>query len=154
MSDEIVRIIMCGSRTWKNETIIYDELMRLYSKYDKLMIDHGDEPNGADGIIHMACEEIEIPHKMWCAAKPRYTAHRSFKIEQVADWNINGNAAGPIRNKAMRDGAMWHHNSKLIGCVAFCATGKSNGTDGMLRLAADAGIPRIVYLDDGRRIIS
>jgi hypothetical protein len=151
MSDDIAYIIMCGSRTWNNGSMVCQEIVRLYHRYGGyLTIIHGDEPNGADECIRHWCEELEINHIIYCATKPKHTPHRLCKIVQVSDWNVDGKSAGPKRNRAMRND--YYYIAK--GCVAFRATGKSDGTDGMIRLAADAGIPRIVYLDDGRRITS
>lgn len=144
---EIKRIIMCGSRTWENGHAIANELKRLRDKHgDSLVIMHGDEPNGADEQVRYWCEEMQIRHIIYCAAKPKHASHRLCKVVQVSDWNIDGKYAGPKRNMVMRD-------NEPIGCVAFRSEGKSNGTDGMIRLCADVGIPRIVYMADGTRHI-
>lgn len=148
-SMETKRIIMCGSRTWQDPHIIADELLRLKRKHgESLVIVHGDEPNGADNWIRRICNDCGIKHNMYCAAAPKHTPHALFRIVRASDWQADGLKAGPLRNKAMRD------SGNIAGCVAFRSEGKSSGTDGMLRLCADVGIPRIVYMADGTRHIS
>jgi hypothetical protein len=145
---EIKRIIMCGSRTWHNQELIFDKVFKWKQRYsDSLVIMHGDEPNGADECIRLACEAHQVRHIIYCAAKPKHVSHRLCKVVQASDWDVDGKYAGPKRNTAMRD-------NEPIGCVAFRSEGKSNGTDSMLQLCADVGIPRIVYMADGTRHIS
>lgn len=138
-----VRILMCGSRTWRNQVTIWRECERLLLRYgDTLVIIHGDEPNGADELIRLTCEELRIYHEMYCAAKPRYTAHKRFAIEQVADWDIHGKSAGMIRNSFML-------STGIDGVVGFRSLGKSNGTDHMCKIARQADKPVIVYQENG-----
>lgn len=150
MADNITRIIMCGSRTWKDRTIIRNEFARLFAAYgSSLVVMHGDEPNGADEHIRQECEEAAIRHIIYCADKPRHNSHRLCKVVQVADWNTDGKSAGPKRNKVMRDDGRY----VARGCVAFRDNGKSNGTDGMMRLCLDVGIPVLMYSPNGKRTV-
>ena len=138
-----VRILMCGSRTWRNQIIIWRECERLLLRYgDTLIIIHGDEPNGDDEIIRLTCEELRIYHEMYCAAQPYYTAHKRFRIEQVSDWDRDGKAAGPKRNAHMLA-------TGIDGVVGFRSPGKSDGTDHMCRIARQVGKPVIVYQENG-----
>jgi hypothetical protein len=135
---ENVRILMCGSRTWRGRGAIYAELERLRGSYgERLVVIHGDEPNGADQGVHTGCEELGIRHEMYCAAAPRYRAHVRFTIEQVSDWKKDGLSAGPKRNKYMLD-------TGVLGVVAFRSKGRSSGTDGMCALAREAQKPIIM----------
>lgn len=140
---EIKRIIMCGSRTWRNRELIFDKVFKWKQRYgDSLVIMHGDEPNGADEDIRLACEAHQVRHIIYCAAKPRHISHRLCKVVQASNWDIDGKFAGPKRNAAMRD-------NEPIGCVAFRSEGKSNGTDNCVNLCKSAGIPVIIYKGDG-----
>lgn len=138
-----IRILMCGSRNWFTRGPIFEELTHLIVKYqDRLVIIHGDEPRGADNIIHMICKGLGTRHEMYCAAKPRHKGNERFKIEQVSDWKIDGLSAGPKRNRYMLD-------TGITGVVAFRSDGKSNGTDGMCKLALDVGKPVKLFTPNG-----
>lgn len=129
---------MCGSRTWQDAAIVDREVCRLLERYGRhLLIRHGDEPKGADERIWEACEAHEVRHMQYCATRPRHTPHATFWLVWVSDWEIDGKAAGPVRNRAMRDAGM-------IGLVAFRMPGKSVGTDGMCGLAREQNIPVII----------
>lgn len=145
--DETKRILMCGSRTWQNGHAIADEIFRLKKRYgDNLQIIHGDEPNGADDFIRHWCDELNVYHVMCCAGTPRYEEHSMMDVVLVARWDVDGKRAGYLRNTYMR-------GLNPSGCVAFRSEGKSNGTDMMIELCAERGTPRIVYLEDGRRMV-
>jgi len=131
-------IIMCGSRTWIGTIAVYAEFDRLITRYgDRLLIRHGDEPNGADSLIHEACEDLLVRHIEYCAAPPRHREHARFQVVRASSWDRDGYAAGPIRNRAMRDAG-------ANGLVAFRSASISKGTDGMIALAREAGIPVII----------
>lgn len=137
MRSDIV-IIMCGSRTWRSRAPITIEIDRLVRRYgDRLLIRHGDEPNGADRLIYEVCEAYGVRHIEYCAAPPRHEAHEGFKVVQVSDWQRDGKSAGPLRNRAMRGGG-------ANGLIAFRSAGRSRGTDNMIALAREACIPVIV----------
>lgn len=144
--DDTVRILICGSRMWNDGHMIADEASRLRARYgDNLTILHGDAM-GADEWARRVCEDLQIRHIIYCAAKPKYASGRLRRVVQVSDWDKDGKRAGMLRNVAMADNGP-------IGCVAFRSEGKSNGTDNMIELCAERGIPRIVYLEDGRRMV-
>jgi hypothetical protein len=148
MTDNTKRIIMCGSRTWASRSPIYRVLTHYDAKYGAdLTVIHGDEPNGADELIRQCCEMLDIRHEQYCAGASKYPAHSKFTVFCVASWNTQGKGAGMIRNKAMLD-------NSAIGCVAFRANGKSNGTDNMMRICLDRRIPVVVYRLNGRRTIA
>jgi hypothetical protein len=131
-------IALCGSRTWTDQERVRIEVERLLKRYgDALLIRHGDEPNGADECVRKACEALGVRHIQYCAARPRYTPHSLLRVVWVSDWNSDGNAAGPIRNRAMRDDG-------IKGLVAFRMPGVSRGTDGMCALARERDIPVII----------
>lgn len=131
-----MRIIICGSRKWRNTQAIHQEIDRLHTRYgDELVIVHGDEPNGADNIARVGCEQQSIRHEEYCATTPRFKPHERYTVTQVSDWNKDGLKAGPLRNRAMLE-------SGVDGVVAFHLGGK--GTQGMINIAVDAGVRTIV----------
>jgi hypothetical protein len=137
MEDKFI-VIMCGSRTWRDALPVYFEAKRLKARYGlRLLVRHGDEPNGGDKLIFQACEDLSVCHIEYCAAPPRHREHARFQVVRASDWTKDGKAAGPIRNRAMRDAG-------AQGLVAFRMPGISRGTDGMIALAREAGMPVII----------
>ena len=134
-----VVILMCGSRIWQNRRMVQGELKRLQARYGtRLLVRHGDEPNGADRMISTLCRELRIRHEEYCATTPVQYERGRCKVVQVSDWAVDGRAAGPKRNAAMLE------PGDVVGVVAFRSHGKSNGTDGMCNLARAKGVPVIV----------
>lgn len=62
-------------------------------------------------------------------------------MSEPAQWDIYGKAAGPIRNQLMLDK---YHPDEVI---AFRTSGKSSGTDHMIKCARKAGIPVTIISD-------
>jgi hypothetical protein len=151
-----VRILMCGSRTWTNRDIINAEIARLVRRYgDALTIIAGDEPNGADAIVHSVCGEHDLAHEMYCASAEgaerligswMHITSPALRIVKVSDWTTDGARAGYLRNRTMLD-------SGVNGCVAFRAEGASRGTDMMVQMCVDAGVPTVQYSQDGKRVV-
>ncbi len=112
------RVLVTGDRHWENWPVIREELFNC--AHMRVLI-HGDCQSGADRIARemapLVCEDVEI-------------------IAYPADWNHHGLAAGPIRNRRMRDEA------KPDFVLAFHSDiTKSKGTKNMVFLAREAGIP-------------
>lgn len=107
-----MRVIVCGSRRWRDRDAISDRLFELPP--DSVIV-HGNAA-GADRIAHQEAQKLGLlvePHP--------------------ADWQQHGKAAGPIRNRAMaRMGADL--------CIAFW-DGASKGTAHMIGEAEASGIP-------------
>ena len=108
------RILVTGSRDWKDRQTIYKVLDR-HSRGGRVTIVHGDCPTGADRMAQdwadMMSQESE---------------------KHPADWKKYGRAAGPKRNQAMVD----------LGadiCLAFVIPG-SRGTIDCMKRAQKAGI--------------
>lgn len=117
---EANRVIVCGSRRYRDANQVYWTLFELNNEFENIVIVHGSCPRGADTLAHNAAVKLKLtidPHP--------------------AEWNTYGKAAGFIRNQRMADlGA--------VLCVAFW-DGRSSGTKHMMECARRGGIPvRIV----------
>ena len=105
------RVIVCGSRKWRDREAIADRLFDLPPS----TIVHGNAA-GADRIAEQ--EALKLGHLV---------------ESHPAEWDLYGKGAGPIRNQLMADlGASL--------CIAFW-DGQSTGTADMVRRASKAGIP-------------
>lgn len=106
------RVIVCGSRRWRDRDAIVNRLFKLPA--DTTIV-HGNA-QGADRIAHQEAQKLGLlvePHP--------------------ADWERYGKTAGPIRNKLMAD-----LGADL--CIAFW-DGLSTGTRNMIDQAEKVGIP-------------
>lgn len=116
----VMVILVCGNRDWSNVETIEDWLVPFSRKFGAhVTMRHGNAP-GADTIA----ETIAF--------------HFGWRVESFhAQWERDGNAAGPIRNAAMiADG-------KVQRCLAFgmLARGsKRTGTGDMVAKCGAAGI--------------
>lgn len=122
-----MKMLICGSRNWDDAYPIYLTLAgakAAETAQDPLILIHGAAV-GADSVAGKMANLLGIPTK-----------------EFPADWNTFGKAAGPIRNQQMLD-------ENTVDVVhAFRLSGKSNGTDDMIRRSRDAGIPTYVTQKD------
>lgn len=122
-SDRPFRVIVTGSRHLHDPTPVVQALRELAGQHTALTVVHGDCSSGADrhaarwcrteGSTHPTCVVVEEPHP--------------------ANWQSHGNAAGPIRNRAMV--------SLGADLVLAFPVGDSRGTRHCMRTAAAAGIP-------------
>jgi hypothetical protein len=115
------RVIVCGSRTWRDADAIHRELFSL--PRDTTIV-HGDAP-GADRLakkIAVGLGLILEPHR--------------------AEWGAYGKAAGAIRNREMAS-----LGADL--CIAFW-DGASTGTRNMMEHAERYEIPVKVVEGDAR----
>jgi hypothetical protein len=122
------RILVTGSRDWQSLGVIRGALNQILASLPEeqpLVVVHGDCATGADIIA-----------KAWALTTftPRCTDDYEHVTEEAhpAAWHVHGNAAGPIRNKAMVD-----KGADL--CLAFIRNG-SRGASHTAALAEQAGI--------------
>ena len=109
-----MKVLVCGGRHFCNGVLLFKTLDGVLSKHgDGLIIIHGAAP-GADMLA-----------EKWC--KSRNVSYWAFP----AKWKKHGKAAGPIRNKTMRD------LSNPNACIAFKG---GFGTKGMIELMREIGI--------------
>jgi len=123
-----VRVLVTGSRTWDNSELMFAVLdgMLLATTAQYLTVVHGACTRGADAIADD-----------WCA-------RRGVPVQRFpANWQRYGDAAGPIRNKAMVA-------SGVNRCVAFIRD-NSPGATGCANLADASGIFTIRFLTGGMR---
>lgn len=119
-----MRVLICGSRNWKDEDIIPEYRIETYIKTLPLntVIIHGAAP-GAD----MVADRI--------ARERGHTV-----IEFKANWDLYGDSAGPIRNQKMLD------VGKPDRVAAFHEDiQNSTGTRDMIDRARKAGLPIEVF---------
>jgi hypothetical protein len=113
----ILKIIVCGDRNWKDKAMIKQYIASLPSG---TLIIQG-ECKGADLLAKKAAEELGYPTE-------GYPAH----------WGYFGLAAGPMRNRRMLA-----EKPQLV--VAFHDNlVSSKGTKDMLNAAKEAGVPVVV----------
>ena len=120
-----MKILITGSRTWKNEKMIAAAIRR---HIDAEFI-FGDCPTGADAIAKTTCLGLPVDYE-----------------EFTADWVRLGGYAGPRRNQEMV-------NAKPDYAFAFRAKGTSRGTDDCVNRCRDAGIPVVLYGESADKIV-
>jgi len=115
------RVLVTGSRTWRDEQVIREVLDELLQAHPNLTVVHGACPRGADAIAHQ-----------WAIERARQGATVTVEAHP-ADWGRYKRAAGSRRNAAM---------VALGGdiCLAFIR-GDSHGATDCARRADLAGIP-------------
>ena len=91
-----MRVLITGSRNWKNREFLYEVLDQLELDDIEVLIE--GEATGADTMA-----------RQW--AESRYIGNRVLKFP--ANWDTYGRAAGPIRNKQMLV------EGKPTLCIAF-----------------------------------
>ena len=119
-----MRVLICGSRNWKEEDVIPEYRIEEYIKTLPLdaVIIHGGAP-GAD----MVADRI--------ARERGHTV-----IEVKANWDLYGDAAGPIRNRKMLD--VWNPDKVTAFHEDIV---NSTGTKDMIAAAMKAGFPVEVF---------
>lgn len=125
-----MKVLACGSRSWKDKATIR-RVLKEYAGWDAELIVGGAA--GADRLAEHVGRELKMKVTV---VKPR--------------WDVHGTAAGPIRNEKMV--AMLADDDVV---VAFW-DGKSRGTAHTVRVAEKAGIrvrvfsPRGAHSENGK----
>ncbi|OEJ24309.1 hypothetical protein AS594_07200 [Streptomyces agglomeratus] len=114
-----MRVIVTGSRHWRDRGAVYEALNAVYQEHGSFVLVHGDCATGADAMAHD-----------WAGV-----ANQLVRVEEQrfpAAWEARGKAAGPERNERMvKAGA------ELV--LAFPLPG-GKGTQHTMKLAREAGI--------------
>lgn len=118
------RVLVTGSRSWRQPDTIYRALHRAYRSHPRLVVVHGGCPKGADQMAAAWCEQFHVPAEV-----------------HLADWGLNGRRAGIVRN-----GYMVERGADL--CLAFIRDG-SPGASHCAAAAERAGI-EVRYFRDGQ----
>ena len=117
-----MRVLVCGGRHYSNRQFVYRMLDLVHSRKPITAVIEGGS-RGADALARDWARELHI------------------KVDtHPADWERYGHGAGPRRNIRMLE----------VGqpdvVIAFPGNG---GTDGMVKLAKDAGVPVLWFEEDG-----
>lgn len=141
-----MRVLVCGSRTFPNEQIVWDILSGLYQSHAcgwmtvdmrPFTVIEGQCPyGGADKWAETWCKNSPLHGPL--AGEPN--PYEDCPVEHVpmpADWNRYGKAAGRIRNQQMLD------EGKPDVVIAFVDKPlvESRGTNDMVSRAKKAGLP-------------
>jgi hypothetical protein len=122
MAATMMRILVCGSRTWKDEGLVRGAVIGLGG--DRTIITGG--ARGPDSMAAQVAQEL------------------GFDLETYyPDWKRWGRGAGPIRNQLMLE-------KGEPGVVYAFWDGRSTGTRDMIDRAVHAGVPVRIYYQDGR----
>ena len=119
-----MKILVCGSRTFTNTSLVYGELMKLMKSQESLMIIEGG-CRGPDTFARMFAEEFNLPH-----------------VTEWAEWEKYGKRAGPIRNQVMLE-----MKPDLVLAFVDKKLKDSRGTYDMVKKAMDAGIEVMIVPD-------
>lgn len=119
-----MRVIVCGSRDWTDYDMIRDVLRRGVNHYGVFTVVHGGA-RGADALAGIAARSLGLPEE-----------------EHPADWRGRGKIAGPERNRLMLDlGA-----DRVVAFKnGFDPASGRGGTENMVKIAQEAGVPVSVY---------
>jgi hypothetical protein len=140
--ESLVRVIVTGSRSWREPLRIYEALDTMCSAGD-LTVVHGDCQQGADSFARDWCQQAQYRSDV------RVTEER-----HPADWKQHGRRAGFLRNEEMvRAGA-----DTVLAFADYCPDPAcprwdtypvdehaTHGTEHCMNTAARAGIEVIVF---------
>jgi hypothetical protein len=114
------RVIFCGSRNWRSWHPILNAMLELATEHPDMVVIHGGA-RGADEMVD------NYAHKL------------GLTVEAFpADWQGRGRAAGPIRNRQMLDAGV---DEVVAFKDDFDYSLKTGGTENMVKIATQAGIP-------------
>lgn len=125
-----MRVLVCGSRHFKDKDLLYNTLDATATEYKLWAI-----PDEYGNTLPLGMEIISGCAKGADSIAIDYAVVNWLKLyEYPADWNTYGKAAGPIRNKQMLD------EGKPDLVIAFMFK-DSRGTKNMVEQAEKAGVP-------------
>lgn len=131
-----MRVLVCGSRDWDDEEIIWT-FLEGFAGYATC---HNMDEAEPLVIIEGEARGADRSAASWAEDGPRCGCGCSVELERYpACWDKHGRAAGPIRNKRMLD------EGKPDVVLAFHDNlAESRGTEDMVTRAKRAGVP--VYI--------
>jgi hypothetical protein len=117
-----MRVLICGSRDWKDEEAIRHQLLRLKEEHGLRLLVITGFARGADQIAAKLATELGID-----------------TVAYPANWKGRGKSAGPVRNTIM----LRHGRPELV--IAFHNfLPNSKGTKNMIEQAEKASIGTMV----------
>ena len=112
-----IKVLVCGSRDYKDRDKVFKVLDAYFARLGPRMMIISGGALGADSFAHAWATEQQIDH-----------------LIMYAKWDLEGKAAGPIRNRRMAK-----KKPKLV--LAFSEDfDKSRGTSDMIKVAEKMGI--------------
>ena len=129
------RVLVTGSRSWKNKSAVCDALDAQWLLANgQMIVVHGACPTGADAHAMQWCRSMERAVALDNGDSQCDCAAHWVIVEErhPADWAAHGKAAGPIRNQQMVEAG-------ADICLAFPLPG-SKGTKDCMERARKAGI--------------
>jgi len=82
MTEVVIKVIVTGSRDWKDEAAIEQELALLKDEHPDLLVIHGTEP-GAESLVENVCSALEIATIIVTADYAEYQDLAIFKRNEV-----------------------------------------------------------------------
>lgn len=141
-----IRILVTGSRTWRNEALVDEAIRKAMARFPgnsvtEFVIVHGDCPSGADRLADE-----------WARAN-------SVEVERhPANWGLHGRKAGMLRNEVMaltwpEHGIAFAHRCPKQRCVYSDGSLRpqphyTHGTDDMIQRFALHRIPYDLIRED------
>jgi len=147
MITDALRVLVCGSRTFSDDSMIHALLDGLWAEYTVgyMVADmHGMT------LIEGGAKGADAAASWWAENSPMHAHGERGEDDPPfehlcfpADWVKNGKAAGPIRNQLMIEGG------RPNLCVAFIdkPLAESRGTADMVRRSLKAGVRTVVVQD-------
>lgn len=138
MSDQILRIIICGGRYFEDKNILFFEVDKFIR--DKIIELELDAPNVDIEIIHGGQRTWIKEKRIYIGADffaERYAVSRMTELKVFkANWELHGKKAGPIRNSEMAE-----YGAANLPCYCLAFWDKiSKGTADMMNKAKEKGI--------------
>lgn len=124
------RVLVCGSRDWTHERVLYDVLDRVH------------QSRGIVAVIHGAYRGADSMAKAWAEECPPTVKEVPFP----ADWKAHGKKAGPLRNRRMLN-----EGRPTLVLAFHDDLASSRGTGDMVEIALAAGLP--VYQVDSCGVV-
>lgn len=120
-----MRVLVCGSRTFTDEDIVYDLLWgMLTSGHSDMVIIEGQCPyGGADALAETFAKRYKVEH-----------------LPFVPEFDANGHVLGPKRNKQM----LVEGKPDLVLAFVDKPLETSRGTANMVKQARNDGVPTYV----------
>jgi hypothetical protein len=128
-------ILICGTRTFDDEDIAFENLKRLTRKYHVTHVFVGGDYDKDKICRHRGADKLGYE---WALKKGNCPIGVVVKT-CWADWRKNKKAAGPIRNSELVE-ELLAAPAKVKACIAFW-DGKSPGTADTMRKCKRKGIP-------------